>query len=126
MQLARDLARPRLQAHRHQRARASSSLKHNIDVGAGLEGSRESAPQRRRPDDQPRSDAGHQHPARPQRVLDDTYIRKIALQLGIPCITTLSAATACVEGIRSMREGVSTIAALQEQHSGAEALKRGA
>jgi carbamoyl-phosphate synthase large subunit len=49
--------------------------------------------------------------------VDDTYIRKIALQLGIPCITTLSAATACVEGIRSMREGISTIAALQEQHA---------
>jgi len=47
---------------------------------------------------------------------DDTYIRRYALQLGIPCITTLSAAAACVEGIRSMREGVSTIAALQEQH----------
>jgi carbamoyl-phosphate synthase large subunit len=48
--------------------------------------------------------------------VDDTYIRKIALQLGIPCITTLSAATACVEGIRSMRDGISTIAALQDQH----------
>jgi len=53
--------------------------------------------------------------------VDDTYIRKIALQLGIPCITTLSAATACVEGIRSMREGISTIAALQEQHVGSAA-----
>lgn len=48
--------------------------------------------------------------------LDDTYIRKTALQLGIPCITTLSAATACVEGIRSIRDGISTIAALQDQH----------
>src|SRR5207253_2929618 len=35
--------------------------------------------------------------------VDDTYIRKNALQLGIPCITTLSAATACVEGIRALR-----------------------
>ncbi|HET8774555.1 MAG TPA: carbamoyl-phosphate synthase large subunit [Thermoanaerobaculia bacterium] len=48
--------------------------------------------------------------------VDDTYIRRRALQLGIPCITTLTAATACVEGIRSMKEGVSTFAALQEQH----------
>ncbi len=48
--------------------------------------------------------------------VDDTYIRKTALQLGITCITTLSAATACVDGIRSLREGISTIAALQEQH----------
>jgi carbamoyl-phosphate synthase large subunit len=48
---------------------------------------------------------------------DDTYIRRNALQLGIPCITTLSAAAACVEGIRAGREGVSTFAALQEQHA---------
>ncbi|HET7434189.1 MAG TPA: carbamoyl-phosphate synthase large subunit, partial [Thermoanaerobaculia bacterium] len=49
--------------------------------------------------------------------VDDTYIRRTALQLNIPCITTLSAATACVDGIRSLREGISTVAALQEQHA---------
>jgi carbamoyl-phosphate synthase large subunit len=49
--------------------------------------------------------------------VDDTYIRRIALQMNIPCITTLTAATACVEGIRSLKEGVSTFAALQEQHA---------
>jgi carbamoyl-phosphate synthase large subunit len=49
--------------------------------------------------------------------VDDTYIRRSALQLNIPCITTLTAATACVEGIRSLREGANTIAALQEQHA---------
>ena len=48
---------------------------------------------------------------------DDTYIRRNALQLGIPCITTLTAATACVEGIRAGRDGVRTLAALQEQHA---------
>jgi carbamoyl-phosphate synthase large subunit len=48
---------------------------------------------------------------------DDTYIRKTALQLGITCVTTLSAASACVEAIRVLRDGVSTIAALQEQHA---------
>jgi carbamoyl-phosphate synthase large subunit len=48
---------------------------------------------------------------------DDTYIRRAALQYGIPCITTLSAAAACVEGIRSGHEQISTIASLQEQHS---------
>jgi carbamoyl-phosphate synthase large subunit len=48
---------------------------------------------------------------------DDTYIRRTALQLSIPCITTLSAATACVDGIRAMHEGVSTLSSLQEQHS---------
>ncbi|HUP47857.1 MAG TPA: carbamoyl-phosphate synthase large subunit [Thermoanaerobaculia bacterium] len=47
---------------------------------------------------------------------DDTYIRRNALQQAIPCITTLTAATACVEGIRAGREGASSFAALQEQH----------
>ncbi|MDQ3281249.1 MAG: carbamoyl-phosphate synthase large subunit, partial [Acidobacteriota bacterium] len=48
--------------------------------------------------------------------VDDTYIRRVALQMNIPCITTLTAATACVEGIRSLKANVSTFAALQEQH----------
>ncbi|MFZ2492503.1 MAG: carbamoyl-phosphate synthase large subunit [Thermoanaerobaculia bacterium] len=48
--------------------------------------------------------------------VDDTFIRRQALQLNIPCITTLSAATACVDGIRSLKEGVSTFSSLQEQH----------
>ena len=48
--------------------------------------------------------------------VDDTYIRRTALQMNIPCITTLTAATACVEGIRSLKEGASSFAALQEQH----------
>ncbi|HEX8412142.1 MAG TPA: carbamoyl-phosphate synthase large subunit [Thermoanaerobaculia bacterium] len=49
--------------------------------------------------------------------VDDTYIRRTALQMQIPCITTLTAATACVEGIRSLKEGASSFAALQEQHA---------
>jgi carbamoyl-phosphate synthase large subunit len=44
--------------------------------------------------------------------VDDTYIRRIALQMNVPCITTLTAATACVEGIRSLKAGASTFAAL--------------
>jgi len=48
--------------------------------------------------------------------VDDAYIRRNALMLGIPCITTLSAATACVEGMRELRAGTNTIAALQDQH----------
>ena len=47
---------------------------------------------------------------------DDTYIRRNALSLAIPCITTLTAATACVEGIRAGRDGHNTFASLQEQH----------
>ncbi len=49
--------------------------------------------------------------------VDDTYIRRTALQMNIPCITTLTAATACVEGIRSLKAGASSFASLQEQHS---------
>jgi carbamoyl-phosphate synthase large subunit len=49
---------------------------------------------------------------------DDTYIRRTALHHGVACITTLSAAAACVEGIRSLKEGVHTITTLQEQHEG--------
>jgi carbamoyl-phosphate synthase large subunit len=56
--------------------------------------------------------------------VDDTYIRRMALQMNIPCITTLTAATACVEGIRSLKDGVSTIAALQEQHTPRESTPR--
>jgi carbamoyl-phosphate synthase large subunit len=48
---------------------------------------------------------------------DDTYIRRTALQHGIPCITTLSAATACVDGMRAMRDQISTLTSLQEQHA---------
>jgi carbamoyl-phosphate synthase large subunit len=55
--------------------------------------------------------------------VDDTYIRRVALQMNIPCITTLTAATACVEGIRSLKAGVSTFAALQEQHLASAALR---
>ncbi len=49
--------------------------------------------------------------------VDDTYIRRTALQMNIPCITTLTAATACVEGIRSLKEGTNTFSSLQEQHA---------
>ena len=41
----------------------------------------------------------------------------MALQHGIPCLTTLTAATAAVHGIRSLREGLREIMSLQEQHS---------
>ncbi|HEY0787616.1 MAG TPA: carbamoyl-phosphate synthase large subunit, partial [Thermoanaerobaculia bacterium] len=47
---------------------------------------------------------------------DDTYIRKNALQRGIPCITTLSAAAASVEAIRVMQEETMTVSTLQEEH----------
>ena len=48
---------------------------------------------------------------------DDTYIRRAALQYGISCLTTLTAATAAVHGIRSLRMGMKTITTIQEQHA---------
>ncbi|HXI13199.1 MAG TPA: carbamoyl-phosphate synthase large subunit [Thermoanaerobaculia bacterium] len=47
---------------------------------------------------------------------DDAYIRKYALQYHIPCVTTLSAATACVDGIRESQSGGGPLTTLQEQH----------
>ena len=47
---------------------------------------------------------------------DEASIRAAALRLGIPCLTTLSASAAAVEGIRARQEGATGIAALQEYH----------
>jgi carbamoyl-phosphate synthase large subunit len=47
---------------------------------------------------------------------DDAAIRAAALRLSIPCLTTLSAATAAVEGIRARQEEATGVASLQEYH----------
>ncbi|MFN2386593.1 MAG: carbamoyl-phosphate synthase large subunit [Thermoanaerobaculia bacterium] len=47
---------------------------------------------------------------------DEAGMRSAALRLGIPCLTTLSAAAAAVEGIRARREGGTGVASLQEYH----------
>jgi carbamoyl-phosphate synthase large subunit len=47
---------------------------------------------------------------------DDAYIRRTALQHGIPLITTLSAAAASVEGIRAWQTGRETLSSIQEQY----------
>jgi len=47
---------------------------------------------------------------------DESAIRAAALRLSIPCLTTLSASAAAVEGIRALQEDVSSVAALQEYH----------
>ena len=49
---------------------------------------------------------------------DEAAIRAAALRLSIPCLTTLSAATAAVEGIRARQEGATSVASLQEYHRG--------
>jgi carbamoyl-phosphate synthase large subunit len=51
-----------------------------------------------------------------QSHYDEVSIRATALRLGIPCLTTLSAAAAAVEGIRARQEGTTGVAALQEYY----------
>ena len=52
---------------------------------------------------------------------DEPAIRKSAYAHGVPCITTLSAAAACVAGIRALREETLTVRALQEYEQYARA-----
>jgi carbamoyl-phosphate synthase large subunit len=47
---------------------------------------------------------------------DEAAMRAAALRLGIPCLTTLSASAAAVEGIRARQEGTTGVAALQEYY----------
>ncbi len=47
---------------------------------------------------------------------DEKAIRRAAVQHGVTCITTLSAAIAAISGIRAAREGKTQVACLQELH----------
>jgi carbamoyl-phosphate synthase large subunit len=47
---------------------------------------------------------------------DEAAIRAAALRLRIPCLTTLSAAAAAVEGIRARQDEATGVASLQEYH----------
>jgi carbamoyl-phosphate synthase large subunit len=47
---------------------------------------------------------------------DEKAIRRAAVQHGVTCITTLSAAAAAISGIRAAREGKTQVASLQELH----------
>ena len=47
---------------------------------------------------------------------DDRVIRRAAIQHGVTCITTLSAAGAVIAGIRELRKGQVWVASLQELH----------
>jgi carbamoyl-phosphate synthase large subunit len=51
-----------------------------------------------------------------QSHYDESAIRAAALRLGIPCLTTLSASAAAVEGIRARQEGTTGVAALQDYY----------
>jgi carbamoyl-phosphate synthase large subunit len=48
--------------------------------------------------------------------MDERAIRRAAIQQGITCITTLSAAVAAVQGIRAQRQGGIQVECLQELH----------
>jgi carbamoyl-phosphate synthase large subunit len=48
---------------------------------------------------------------------DEKSIRRAAVRHGVPCITTLSAASAAVQGIRSLQQQSFTVAAVQELHA---------
>src|SRR6185503_10681174 len=48
---------------------------------------------------------------------DDALIRRTALRHDIPCITTLSGALACAEGIAALRRGALDVRSLQEIHA---------
>jgi carbamoyl-phosphate synthase large subunit len=50
---------------------------------------------------------------------DDGVIRRAAVQHGVTCITTLSAAGAVIAGIRELRKGQVWVASLQELHQNA-------
>ena len=47
---------------------------------------------------------------------DDKAIRRAAVQHGVTCITTLSAADAAIQGIRASREGTPRVESLQRLH----------
>jgi len=47
---------------------------------------------------------------------DDSEIRRTAVKHGVPCITTLSGATAAAEGIASVRAGTLGVRSLQQLH----------
>jgi len=47
---------------------------------------------------------------------DEKAIRRAAIQHGVTCITTMSAATAAVNGIRAQRDRGIEVACLQELH----------
>jgi carbamoyl-phosphate synthase large subunit len=47
---------------------------------------------------------------------DDTTIRTEAVSRAVPCITTMKGATAAVDGIRALKEGILQVKSLQEYH----------
>ncbi len=61
-------------------------------------------------------------PIGPASAIDDAYIRRTALRLGIPFVTALPAAEAAVTAIRALREERLSVRSLQEWHTGVPAM----
>ena len=53
-----------------------------------------------------------------ESFFDDIAVRRIAMFLGVPCITTLTGAAATVSAIRSLRSEELAVRPLQEYHAG--------
>ena len=52
-----------------------------------------------------------------ESFFDDIAVRRIAMMLGVPCITTLTGAAATVSAIRALRSEELTVKSLQEYHA---------
>ena len=52
-----------------------------------------------------------------ESFFDDLTVRRIAMMLGVPCITTLTGADATVNAIRAMRSEALSVKPLQEYHA---------
>ena len=56
-----------------------------------------------------------------ESFFDDMAMRRIAMLYGVPCVTTLTGATATVNAIRSLRSDKLSVRPLQEYHAGVPA-----
>ena len=52
-----------------------------------------------------------------ESFFDDIAVRRIAMTLGVPCVTTLTGAAATVSAIRALRSEELAVRPLQEYHA---------
>jgi len=56
-----------------------------------------------------------------ESFFDDRAVRRAATMAQVPCITTLTGASAAVSAIRAMRQQTPTVRSLQDYYAGVEA-----
>jgi carbamoyl-phosphate synthase large subunit len=56
-----------------------------------------------------------------ESFFDDRAVRRAATMAGVPCITTLTGASAAVQAIRALRSQTLTVRSLQDYYAGVEA-----